>query len=159
MRYFKWGVSRLILEPVECPDVVPIFIEGTDQIMHESRTFPRFIPRIGKQVTVTFGEPVNVEAVFGDLRSRWRELEHEEKQQLTGRDWDERWLGLKFILTHEQVELMKECTRRVREEVLKVRRSRGLKEEDPKCGLVETWVKEGPKREGLMDDGTWVKDT
>lgn len=49
---------------------------------------------------------------------------------------------------------------RVREAVLKVRRQRGLPDEDPKIGLMETYRCEGTgKREGEMDDGSWVKDT
>lgn len=161
MRYFKWGVARLILEPPECPDVVPMFVEGFDQVMHESRTFPRFIPRIGKRITVTFGKELDVEAVFGDLRKRWRDLadRHAKEAGLPG--WDDLILGLvpeNLANSPEAVELRIECTKRVRDAVLEVRRSRGLPDEDPKSGLVETWLKEGPKREGLMDDGTWVKD-
>ena len=68
-------------------------------------------------------------------------------------------LGHKLMYGEEAVELRKECTRRVREAVLEVRRLRGLTDEDPKCGLVETWENEGYKREGRMKDGTWVKDT
>ncbi|EXJ93237.1 hypothetical protein A1O3_01794 [Capronia epimyces CBS 606.96] len=162
MRYFKWGVARLILEPPECPDVVPMFIEGTDQVMHESRQFPRFLPRIGKKITVTFGKELDVEAVFGDLRKRWRELADRDAQERGHPAWDEMMLGIvpESLAHHpEAVELRKECARRIREAVLEVRRSRGLPDEDPKSGMVETWLREGPKREGLMDDGTWVKDT
>ncbi|KAL1625170.1 Lyso-phosphatidylcholine acyltransferase [Neofusicoccum ribis] len=156
MRYFKWGVARLILESEPCPDVVPIWVEGPEQIMHEAREFPRFLPRPGKTVNVTFGERVDVEKVFGDLRERWRRL----------RDKDGGSEGLEVgVLSEglkhgkEAVELRKECTMRVREEVLKVRRSRGLPDEDPKAGLVETWALEGGKQEGKMDDESWVKDT
>lgn len=201
MRYFKWGVSRLILEPPDCPDLVPMYIEGTDEIMHESRTFPRFLPRVGKNVVVTFGAEVDVEAVFGDLRKRWREIcdrenmkkipsasSHSLRQpppklqsgkapttsQMPEPSAEERrrqkialdniYLAELGIISEtlkydpEVVELRKECTRRVREEVLKVRRSRGYPDEDPKGGLVETWAREGPRREGKMDDETWVKE-
>ncbi|KIX03587.1 uncharacterized protein Z518_07140 [Rhinocladiella mackenziei CBS 650.93] len=161
MRYFKWGVARLILEPTECPDVVPLFIEGTDQVMHESRSFPRFIPRIGKEITVTFGKELDVEAVFGDLRKRWRELCDEDAKSSGMDKWDEHHLGLvpENLASHpEAIQLRIECTKRVRDAVLEVRRSRGLPDEDPKSGLVDTWRREGPKREGKMDDGTWVKD-
>jgi monolysocardiolipin acyltransferase len=48
----------------------------------------------------------------------------------------------------------------VREEVLKVRRSTGLPDEDPKGSLVETWREEGSmdKPEGKMRDGSVVED-
>lgn len=52
-----------------------------------------------------------------------------------------------------------EVTKRVRQEVLKVRRSLGLPDEDPKEGLVETWIEEGPIAEGKMKDGSWVGHT
>ncbi|RMZ84660.1 hypothetical protein DV737_g1169, partial [Chaetothyriales sp. CBS 132003] len=169
MRYFKWGFTRLILEPAECPDVVPIFIEGTDQIMHESRPWPRFIPRIGKAVTVTFGEPVDTDAVFTDLRKRWRALEEAEKRsqqknakssaKVVGveedRDWSAKDAGLlgyiaadsPLAISAEAQALRIECAHRVRELVLAVRRSRGYPDDDPKSGYAATWAREGPKRE------------
>jgi monolysocardiolipin acyltransferase len=65
--------------------------------------------------------------------------------------------GLKF--GSEAVALRKEVTMRVRMEVLKVRRSLGYEDEDPKLGLVETWIEEGPKKMGKMQDGSWVGNT
>ncbi|KAK5080888.1 Lyso-phosphatidylcholine acyltransferase [Lithohypha guttulata] len=193
VRYFKWGVSRLILEPVECPDIVPMFIEGTDRIMHESRTFPRFIPRMFNKVVVSFGDEVDVEDVFGDLRKRWRELCDKENEKLLqelkheprpsaqsyynirGRDLHveehrqrlldqlyKQQLGVvseKLKCDPEVVEMRKECTKRVRDLVLNVRRGRGYPDEDPKSGIAETWKLEGPKREGQMEDDSWVKET
>ncbi|KAI2794968.1 hypothetical protein POX_a01569 [Penicillium oxalicum] len=142
MRYFKWGIARLILEANECPDVVPMWIEGFDQIMHESREFPRFLPRIGKKVSITFGSKVDAEKEFGELRSRWQKLKAKvEKADAQSRDLP---LG--------------EVTRKIRNLVLDVRRSRGLPDEDPKEGLVETWLQEGPSPEGHMKDDSWVRD-
>lgn len=161
MRYFKWGVSRLILESEPVPDLVPIWIEGFDQIMHESRTFPRFLPRGNNDVSVTFGDKVDMEDKFGDLRKRWKQLE--EKVQAKAGESTTAELGVirnqELMFGPEAVALRKECTTRVREEVLKVRRTRGLPDEDPKCGFVETWVEEGGATEGKMADGSFVKDT
>ena len=159
MRYFKWGFTRLILEPEVCPDVVPMFIEGTEQIMHESRTWPRFIPRAGKTVHVTFGDAVNTEAVFGDLRRKWRQLLVQDvPYENTRRILD--GIVVQSLQEHpEAQEIRMECARRVREQVLKVRRSRGYPDEDPKASYAQTWVREGPKRKGRMEDGTWVGDT
>ncbi|KAL1301541.1 hypothetical protein AAFC00_005780 [Neodothiora populina] len=158
MRYFKWGVSRLILEADTVPDLVPIWIEGFDSVMHESRTFPRFIPRGNNDVSVTFGEKVDMEARFGDLRSKWQQL----KAKVPAKAGQPDELGvirdIDLMTGHEAVELRKECTMRVREEVLKVRRGRGLPDEDPKCGLVETWREEAGAQQGLMGDGSYVKD-
>ncbi|KAB8278753.1 hypothetical protein BDV30DRAFT_203578 [Aspergillus minisclerotigenes] len=159
MRYFKWGVARLILETNECPDVVPMWIEGFDQVMHESREFPRFLPRPGKDVSVTFGQKVDTDAVFGDMRRRWRDLKAKaESKAPETRDLPVGVLSDELLNGKEAVELRKEVTKKVRDLVLDVRRSRGLPDEDPKEGLVETWIQEGPKREGKMDDESWVRD-
>ncbi|KKK19336.1 tafazzin [Aspergillus rambellii] len=159
MRYFKWGIARLILEASECPDVVPIWLEGFDQVMHESREFPRFLPRPGKDVSITFGQKVDTEAVFGEMRSKWQKLKA--KVELASPEIRDLPLGAlndELLYGAEAVELRKEVTKKVRDLVLEVRRSRGLSDEDPKAGLVETWIQEGPKREGKMDDESWVRD-
>lgn len=163
MRYFKWGVSRLILEAEPLPTIIPIFISGTEQVMHESREFPRFLPRPGKKITIAIGQQVDGEKVFGDLRRRWKGLVGRQKEasRKKGGDWNlamgELTEGLKY--GQEAVDLRKEVTRRVRMEVLKVRRDLGFPDEDPKASLVETWIDEGGKREGRMGDNSWVKDT
>ncbi|KAL1954290.1 hypothetical protein VTO42DRAFT_1432 [Malbranchea cinnamomea] len=156
MRYFKWGVSRLILEPPECPDIVPMWIEGTDEVMDENRTFPRFIPRFNKKISITFGHKADSEAIFGDLRSRWQKLK-EAAEQSTG-PTPLGVLNEELMYGEEAVELRKECTMRVRKLVLAVRSSRGYSDEDPKASLAQTWIREGPKSEGKMDDGSWVRD-
>ena len=156
MRYFKWGVSRLILEATECPDVVPMWIEGTDEVMNEKRGFPRFLPRINRKISVTFGQKADAEAVFGDLRSRWLKLKEEAEKEAGPTSLGV--LNEELMYGTEAVELRKECTLRVRDLVLAVRRSKGYSDEDPKASLAQTWLREGPKREGKMDDGSWVRD-
>lgn len=74
MRYFKWGVARFILEAQPTPDVIPMFIAGTNDIMPEDRQ-PRWLPKWGVDVRVAFGAPLDTDAVFGDLIARWRRLE------------------------------------------------------------------------------------
>ncbi|KAL4793652.1 hypothetical protein BDV19DRAFT_379921 [Aspergillus venezuelensis] len=156
MRYFKWGVARLILETSECPDVVPIWLEGFDQVMHESREFPRFLPRPGKEVSITFGNKVDTEAVFGEYRSRWQKLRAKvEASSPEVRDLPVGALNDELLYGTEAVELRKEVTKRVRDLVLEVRRSRGHSDEDPKASLAETWAEEGGKREGKMEDESW----
>ena len=58
----------------------------------------------------------------------------------------------------EAVALRMECAMEVRQLVLEVRRRRGMPDEDPKAGWVETWKEEGSKKEGRMKDGSWVVD-
>lgn len=159
MRYFKWGVARLILEPDVCPDIIPMWIEGNDQIMHESRTWPRFLPRVSKTCGIWFGDNVGGKEinVFHELRRKWQKLVNDQR----GKGGGNSKLGeldgeLQFGA--EAVALRKECTRQIREEILKLRRRRALPDEDPKEGLVATWQEEGNKREGRMEDGSWVRD-
>lgn len=163
MRYFKWGVARLILEPDVCPDIVPMWIEGNDEIMHENRTAPRWLPRVGKRCGVWFGENVGGESegnVFHELRERWRRLvEDDRRERKAGGELEVGVLSEWLKYGAEAVKLREECTMQVRGAVLKVRRERGLPDEDPKEGLVETWRAEGGKREGEMDDGSLIKDT
>lgn len=160
MRYFKWGVARLILEPDVCPDIIPMWIEGSDQIMHESRTWPRFVPRVNKKCGVWFGENVGGDGntVFHELRKKWQKLVADS----LGKNEEGMEVGVlngELQYGPEAVELREECTRQIRGEILKIRRLRGLPDEDPKEGMVETWREEGGNREGKMDDGSWVKDT
>lgn len=128
--------------------------------MPEFRQLPRFIPRAGKDIKIAFGDRVDGEKVFGELREKWKRLVKMQKDALRKKGADIEWEmgelteGLKF--GSEAVALRKEVTMRVRMEVLKVRRSLGYADEDPKQGLVETWVKEGPKEKGKMNDGSWI---
>ena len=116
--------------------------------MHESRSAPRWLPRGGRRVAVWFGEEVDVEKVFGGLRRRWkelvrREMETEAQNILAGdegddRDGDYRWAignggndSVRF--GREARAIREECARRVREEVLRVRRMAGWNEQI-ECG-------------------------
>ncbi len=153
----------MILESEPLPEVIPIFIDGNQEVMHESRPSPRFIPRAGKSIKIAFGERVDGEKVFGELREKWKRLVNMQKEALRKKGGETEWEmgelteGLKF--GSEAVALRKEVTMRVRMEVLKVRRSLGYEDEDPKLGLVETWIEEGPKKMGKMQDGSWVGNT
>lgn len=159
MSYFKWGVARLILESDVCPMVLPIWHEGADQIMHESRTFPRFLPRFGKKFSLTFGEPVPDDEWAG-FRERWRKLKERELKR-EGKDLNDSFDFLNDELRYgrEARELRMEVTFAVRDQILRLRRAKGWSDEDPKARLADTYKAEGAKREGKMDDDSWVKDT
>ncbi|KAI1106910.1 hypothetical protein F4804DRAFT_299445 [Jackrogersella minutella] len=142
LRYFKWGVSRLILESEPMPDVLPMFVDGAQRVMPEDRTFPRFLPRFPVRFRVAFGELLDTEKTFGDLRARWQDLVRREKARMLamGDLTDELKYG------KEAVDLRIEVARRVRDEVMKVRKSLGYPdEEDPGYELAETWAKEPGK--------------
>ncbi|CAN8097080.1 unnamed protein product [Discula destructiva] len=189
MRYFKWGVARFILEAEPMPDLVPMFIDGTIDVMNENREWPRFVPRAGKNVKVAFGDKVDMEATFGDLRRQWKrlvrtavekreaEIAAVEKQIAEATEVSQKTLAsdrlagrhgivstkpalpvklkkpdvlrigdLPDELKHskEAEEIRIEVARRVRDEVVKLRKSLGYPDEDPawKFDLAETWAKD-----------------
>ncbi|TLD14317.1 uncharacterized protein PgNI_04762 [Pyricularia grisea] len=153
LRYFKWGVARLVLESgPEPPDVVPMFIDGTDRVMHEDRGFPRFLPRIGRRVRVVFGEPLDFDLAFGDLKRKWDALVAEAAAAAASRaaaaDSSRRWIvpfpAEPVDLEHgdEARAIRVEVAKRIRDEVLKLRRGLGYPDQDPKMGLAETWARE-----------------
>ncbi|KAJ9154751.1 Lysophosphatidylcholine acyltransferase [Pleurostoma richardsiae] len=177
MRYFKWGVARLILEAEPLPDLVPMFIDGTADVMPEDRAAPRFVPRTGKKIRVAFGEKVDAEALFGDLRRRWQGLVSKSMQaraavaaaaavgkekaaeEVAARKDGKEAKGavvqkpradlvmmgelsddLKYGKEAEEIRI--EVARRVRNEVVKLRKSLGYPDEDPRFGLAETWARD-----------------
>ncbi|CAP68739.1 uncharacterized protein PODANS_7_7090 [Podospora anserina S mat+] len=179
LRYFKWGVARLILESEPSPDIVPMFIDGTQKCMAEDRGFPKFLPRVGKTVRVTFGGVLDYEATFGDLKARWDELVRRETkkgnttktvgwlwktaviEQTDDGDGDgQRQVG---ELTSEELrngrearEIRIEVARRMREEILRLRSERGVyKESEESFGRAETWRvdkgEEGKKYRSRVD--------
>ena len=150
----------MILEAEPCPDVLPMWIEGLEEVMSEKRTWPRPIPRPGKQVTVSFGELMNREEILEPFRERWKELKRKrlgsasEGKELGVVD-DE---GLRYGPEAEQLRI--EVTLAIRNEVLKVRASRGFPDEDPKRSFAETWRREGRQssgQQGEMKDQSVVK--
>ncbi|ROW15025.1 hypothetical protein VPNG_03335 [Cytospora leucostoma] len=214
MRYFKWGVARLILEAEpSMPDLVPMFIDGTIDVMDERRGWPRAVPRPFKKVRVAFGDRVDMEATFGDLRARWkalvreavdaREAEIAAAERLIGEERARREgegaargrrhnrpavdpgrtgivaplpkkvatsvkrpdvlrVGeLPEALRHsrEAEEIRVEVAFRVREEVLKVRRSLGYPDEDPAWGFgrAETWARDPKDTKRSPVDGSAEK--
>ena len=57
---FKWGIARMALEARRMPLIVPVWLTGFDQIMPAHRAHPRWLPRLGADVTVTFGTPIDL---------------------------------------------------------------------------------------------------
>ncbi|KAH6849987.1 hypothetical protein B0I37DRAFT_101926 [Chaetomium sp. MPI-CAGE-AT-0009] len=158
MRYFKWGLARLILEAEPRPDVLPMFVDGTQRLMPEDRGFPRFLPRVGKTVRVAFGEVLDYEGTFGDLKRRWDGLVRRERERVggvgagAGRQNGDGNGGSDAVLApgdlpteelmygKEAQEIRIEVALRMRAEILKVRKALGgYPEPEPAFGLAETW--------------------
>lgn len=111
MRFFKMGISKLILEPENPPIIIPMFHSGMETVMREYRVPPQFFPSTGKTLHVRFGEPIPM-MVLERLRHKWEKVkEHPTKGDLR--------------------ELRIETTEIVREAVNQVRSSMGFGPEPP----------------------------
>ncbi|PHH74669.1 hypothetical protein CDD83_4538 [Cordyceps sp. RAO-2017] len=130
LRYFKWGVSRLLLESEPAPEFIPMFIHGTQAIMPEDRGWPRWLPRVGNHVRMVIGPPRDADALFGPHRTTWKRLvDRSESEDLQD--------------GQQAVQLRIRVAKQVRDEVQLLRQSIGLpREVDDTAALAETWSKE-----------------
>jgi len=147
MRYFKWGVARLLLEPERHPAVVPIFFTGMEEIMDEDRRFPRLLPRLWKKVQLRFGECV--ESGWTDLRKEWAALRKGHSDMPMSQ----------LAETPEGRNLRVSATARARNLVVGLRRQMSLPEENANAALVETYKTPDRQREGRQTGGASEKDS
>ncbi|KAJ6263274.1 Tafazzin [Drechslerella dactyloides] len=132
MRYFKWGIARYILELPTPPIVLPMFHSGVQDVMHEERVFPRFLPRPGRDITITFGQALPLHR-WDDVRRRWRDV-RAACAAIGGRE------GERLLREgDEAVRLRVEVAAMVRDEVEKLRVRSGRPPSDPESGLAETY--------------------
>jgi monolysocardiolipin acyltransferase len=111
MRFFKMGVSKLILEPEVPPIVIPMFHSGMESVMREHKNPPQFFPSTGQDIHLRFGEPIPVETIER-LREKWKHVrEHPHKSEVR--------------------QLRIETAETVREAVNRVRESMGFPPEPP----------------------------
>ncbi|AET39461.1 lysophosphatidylcholine acyltransferase Ecym_4408 [Eremothecium cymbalariae DBVPG len=77
MRYFKWGVARMVLESTKAPIIVPIFGTGFEKIAPESAAdtvVERYLPRnFGAEIKITVGDPID-DGIIEKYREEWRRL-------------------------------------------------------------------------------------
>lgn len=62
---FKWGVGRMIYESPIVPIVIPIWHKGMDTVLPNE---PPYYLRLGKTVTVNFGQPIELTDLITGLR-------------------------------------------------------------------------------------------
>lgn len=143
LRYFKWGIARLILESDPAPDFIPMFVHGTQLIMPEDRGWPRWAPRVGNRIRVNIGERTNVDQLFGHQRAEWKRLREKHGEAAD---------------VPEMRQLRIAVAKTVRDEVTKLREEMGLPpDEDESAALAETWSKEPNKRRFKSPvDGSFV---
>ena len=115
----------------EQPIIVPFFIDGFDQVMHESRTFPRFLPRLGKKIKCIYGKPID-EAKLQPCIDRWRVLSETaykdaDKRQTT----DSSEIPQILIDGQEAQDIRRDLTKVLRDSVVELRREAGYPDEHP----------------------------
>ncbi|KAK6348341.1 hypothetical protein TWF718_006140 [Orbilia javanica] len=132
MRYFKWGIARYILELPQPPIILPMFFTGMQNVMHEKRSFPRFLPRPGNSISITFGSAIPLDR-WDKVRQRWRQIR--ETCRAIGGEEGERLLreGPEAVKLRVEVALM------VRDEVEKLRIECGYPPAQPESALAETF--------------------
>ncbi|CCC70830.1 hypothetical protein NCAS_0F03460 [Naumovozyma castellii] len=76
MRYFKWGITRMVLEATRPPIVVPIFTTGFENIINEGSKesfFKQIWKSIGTEINVTIGDPLD-DSIINLVREEWDDL-------------------------------------------------------------------------------------
>ncbi|KAK6358407.1 hypothetical protein TWF730_007741 [Orbilia blumenaviensis] len=132
MRYFKWGIARYILELPQPPIILPMFFTGMQNVMHEKRSFPRFLPRPGNKISIHFGSAIPVDR-WDKVRQRWRQI-RETCLAIGGEE------GEKLLREGpEAVELRVEVALMVRDEVEKLRIECGYPPAQPESALAATF--------------------
>ncbi|KAG7661683.1 TAZ1 [[Candida] subhashii] len=149
MRYFKWGVSRLILESTRAPVVVPLFSFGFEKVAPEDAAdegLQRWLPaNFGAEIHVCVGDIIP-DANIEKYREKWRSLVKKYIDPKNPFDLSEE---LKY--GEKAQKLRSELASYLRGEVLKIRESLGIfNPEDPRFKDPKYW-KEFTSSEGLSD--------
>lgn len=151
MRYFKWGVSRLILESTVSPVVVPIFSSGFEKIAPEQADeanmgLKRWLPsNLGAEIHISIGDAISDE-VIDKYRQRWRQLCEKYIDPLNPTDLSEELRNGK-----QAQSLRSEIAAELRDAVFKIRESLGIfKPEDPRFKDPKFW-KEYTRTEGMSN--------
>lgn len=149
MRYFKWGISRLILESTRAPVVLPIFSFGFEKIAPEDSAdqgIKRWLPQnLGAEIHVKFGDPIPDERLEY-YRKQWRDLCNKYTDKKNPSDLSEELRNGKKAQS-----LRSKLAGELRQSVLDIRESMGyFKPENPKFRDPAFW-KEYTRTEGLSD--------
>ncbi|KAK6197506.1 uncharacterized protein RJT21DRAFT_123324 [Scheffersomyces amazonensis] len=149
MRYFKWGVSRLILESTRAPVVVPVFAFGFEKIAPETtedRGFRRWLPdNLGAEVHISIGEQFP-DFKIEEYREKWRKLVKKYIDPKNPTDLTEE------LKTGKKAQKIRsDLAAELREAVLSIRESLGVfKPEDPRFKDPKFW-KIFTSTEGMSD--------
>ncbi|QLQ82457.1 hypothetical protein HG537_0H02190 [Torulaspora globosa] len=149
MRYFKWGVSRMVLEATVPPIIVPIFTTGFEKVASEEAAgtgIKRYIPsNIGAEITVTVGDPVD-DSVIEQYRKEWRDLVEKYHDPENPGD-----LSAELKYGKEAQDLRSRLAAELRANLARIRHEDcHLEEEDPRFKS-PAWWKEYTLTEGASD--------
>lgn len=137
MRYFKWGVARVILESTVPPIVVPIFTTGFENIASEEAKgiLRQLTPRnLGSSVKVTIGSEMSDDIIM-KYRAEWQELVEKFKDPNNPDELTER---LKY--GPEAEDLRSRLAAELRSQVADIRHNEcGFPEEDPRFKSPAWW--------------------
>lgn len=137
MRYFKWGITRLILESTRQPIVVPIFSHGFEKIAPESSAnsmIDRFLPsNFGAQIKVIIGDPLDDEFI-AKFRKEWLSLVKKNLDSANPDDLSE------FLKTNPKIqELRSNLASELRKSIADLRKQVGFPDEDPRFKDHKFW--------------------
>lgn len=149
MRYFKWGVSRLILESTRAPVVMPIFAYGFEKVAPEDTAgegIRRYLPsNLGAEIHVTIGDMIP-DLRIEIYRQKWRDLCKKYIDLENPTDLSEE------LKNGEKAQkLRSELAAELRQKVLEIREGLGVfKPEDPRFKDPTYWT-EYTRTEGMSD--------
>ncbi|CDH14281.1 probable Lysophosphatidylcholine acyltransferase [Zygosaccharomyces bailii ISA1307] len=149
MRYFKWGVSRMILESTVAPIIVPIFSTGFEKVASEETAgtmIKRYLPaNFGAEINVTIGDSID-NSVIEEYRQEWRKLieKYHDPNHPTG-------LTPELQDGEEAQNLRSALAAELRSQIAKIRHEeRHFPDEDPRF-LSPVWWKNYTATEGASD--------
>lgn len=137
MRYFKWGITRLVLESTRQPIIVPIFSTGFEKIAPESAAgtlVERFLPaNFGTEVKVTIGDPID-DKIIEKYRKEWLDLVKNLLESKIPID-----LNHELRFGEKAQQLRSRLASELRKAVADIRHSIGFPEEDPRFKDHKFW--------------------
>lgn len=131
LRYFHWGVSRIILESTKPPIIMPIFISGLQHILPEDHSKIKGLFKLYKSpISVSFAKPLD-DAVIADFRQRWSDLLADSKQTED--------FNYDLSVGPEAQRLRSEVATYLRNSMEVFRQELGRGPEDPRLGDADFW--------------------
>lgn len=135
LRYFHWGVSRMVLEATRPPMIVPIFTHGLEKAWPEDRSkFSSFFRGMGSKIEFNVGLPLEDQAI-GSFRQRWLDLIDRDPEADLSKDMTEN------LRTGSEAEsLRSELAKFIRDGVLRTKLELGFPSEDKRFESHEFWA-------------------